>query len=131
MEFNNFYDTALVLRDFSETKIYAPMLSIDSSVEHEYPNFISFMNYEPQVKQAPCPRFEYGPIPSDSNSEVELSSSTSRLPSECVLETRDSKLAVLHNFPLHSHTFLQGSLRRAVSVPWKFNYQPGVDNKRG
>jgi hypothetical protein len=55
MEFNNFYDTALVLRDFSETKIYAPMLSMDSSVVHEYPNFISFMNYEPQVKQAPCP----------------------------------------------------------------------------
>jgi len=129
MEFNNFYDTALVLRDFSETKIYAPMLSMDSSVVHEYPNFISFMNYEPQVKQAPCPRFEYGPIPSDSNSEVEISSSTSPLPSERVLETRDSKLTVPHNFPLHSHTFLPSG-RRAVGVPWKFNYQPGVDNKR-
>jgi hypothetical protein len=35
MEFNNFYDTALVLRDFSETKIYAPTLSINSSVMHE------------------------------------------------------------------------------------------------
>ena len=86
------------------------------------------MNYEPQVKQAPRPPFEYGPVPFDSNSEVEKLSSTSPLPSECVLETRDSKLAVPHNFPLYSHTFLPG--RRAVGVPWKFNYQPGVDNKR-
>jgi hypothetical protein len=39
MEFNNFYDTALVLRDFSETKIYAPTLSINSSVMYEYTNF--------------------------------------------------------------------------------------------
>jgi hypothetical protein len=82
-----------------------------------------------RLNRHPVLRFEYCPIPSDSNSEVEISSSTSLLPSERVLETRDSKLTVPHHFPLHSHTFLPSG-RRAVGVPWKFNYQPGVDNKR-
>ena len=51
---------------------------------------------------------------------------------ESKLETRDNKLAVSHSFPLHSHTFLRGTTARAANVsnPWKFNFQPGLDNKR-
>jgi hypothetical protein len=130
MEYNNYYDTVLVLRDYPETKMYAPNLNVDSNGQERLcSNFVSFMKYQPNVKRAPTPLFEYGPVPFDEFTESSLSSSL--LP-ESKLETRDNKLAVPHSFPLHSHTFLRGTTARAakVSNPWKFNFQPGLDNKR-
>ena len=61
-----------------------------------------------------------------------LKSFSSPLLSESKLETRDNKLASSQNLPMHSHTFLPGATVRAAKVgtPWKFNFQPGVDNKR-
>ena len=130
MEYNNFYDTVLVIRDYPETKIYTPALNIHSNaLEHVYHNFASFMNHQPTVKRAPIPLFEYGPIPLD---DPEGIVTLSPLLSESKLETRDNKLASSHNIPMHSHTFLRGATARAAKVgnPWKFNFQPGVDNKR-
>ena len=70
--------------------------------------------------------FEYGQVQFD-----QFIDSSLLLP-ESKLETRDNKLAVPHSLPLHSHNFLRGTTARAAKVcnPWKFNFQPGVDNKR-
>ena len=126
MEYNNFYDTLLVIRDYHETKIFGDRNLLNPK-GITYATFDSYLQYEQKVIQAPTPKIQWEPLPkSEYTDPITTSQELSR---NLRLVTRDNHLSERSTLPMSEHTFLPGSRSRpAVSILWKQLFQPGEDN---